>query len=60
MELHKSQAFLILIIVRLAISPVEPIDGCVSVGPGPDSIVMVSVVVVLNNTFMKIKVFILV
>merc|ERR1719186_1221729 len=45
MELHKSQTVLILPVVRLASSPVKPVDGCVPVRPDPLAVVMVGVVI---------------
>lgn len=34
-EFHKSQAVLILVIIRLTSSPVKPINSCVLMRPGP-------------------------
>merc|ERR1711892_669271 len=45
MELNKSQTVLILPVVRLASSPVKPVDGCVPVRPDPLAVVMVGVVI---------------
>ena len=55
MELHKSQTVLILPVVRLASSPVKPVDGCVPVRPDPLAVVMVGVVISLNSKFSSEK-----
>ena len=52
--LHQHQAVLVVVIIRLSIGPVKPVNSGVSVLPGPFSLVMVGVVTTLIIAILRI------
>ena len=53
-ELSQHQAVFIVVIIRLSIGPVKPVNSGVSVLPGPFSLVMVGVVTTLIIAILRI------